>query len=120
VFLLLLLLLLLLLALVDLWGFTPEQLFRTGASKILFTNGLNDGWSAGSIVGSGANGLVNISANGLLLALNIADGAHHSDLSHDEPGPQDTADVKFARAKAGDIISQWLPAIATAATASSS
>jgi hypothetical protein len=92
------------------WGFTPDQLIRQGVTKIVFTNGLNDGWSAGSIVGSGANGLVNISDDGSLLALNIADGAHHSDLSHDEPGDQDTPDVKFARKKAGDIIEQWLPA----------
>ena len=37
-------------ALVDLWGFDSRLLVpKTGASRIIFTNGLNDGWSVGGI-----------------------------------------------------------------------
>ena len=37
-------------ALADLWGFDSRNLVkRTGASRIIFTNGLNDGWSVGGI-----------------------------------------------------------------------
>lgn len=43
-----------------------------------------------------------------LLAVNIGDGAHHSDLSHDEPSDADTADVQQARARVGDILAGWL------------
>ena len=57
---------------------------------ILFTNGLNDGWSAGGF-------LTDVDPASELLTLNMADGAHHSDLSHTMPGPDDTPDVTKAR-----------------------
>ena len=87
--------------LVDEWGFDAEGLVRQGASRILFTNGLNDGWSAGGF-------LEDVDAKAELLALNMPNGAHHSDLSHSPPGPQDTPDVAAARAKATAILERWL------------
>ena len=35
--------------LADKWGVSAAALAKSGASKIVFTNGLNDGWSAGGI-----------------------------------------------------------------------
>ena len=72
---------------------------RTGASHILFTNGLNDGWSVGGIQ-------KNLSST--LLAINIPNGAHHSDLNHDPPSEKDTEDVTTAREDALNIIKLWL------------
>ena len=76
---------------VDAWGFTPEGLVAAGASRILFTNGLNDGWSVGSVTETLSTTLV---------AINMPNGAHHSDLSHDPPSPTDTSDVTEGRAQA--------------------
>eukprot|EP00966_Prymnesium_polylepis_P222339 5144260-Prymnesium_polylepis.1 len=36
--------------LVEQWGFDAAGLVRQGASRILWTNGLNDGWSAGGFL----------------------------------------------------------------------
>mmetsp|Transcript_12541 Transcript_12541/g.29504 ORF Transcript_12541/g.29504 Transcript_12541/m.29504 type:complete len:296 (-) Transcript_12541:40-927(-) len=87
-------------ALADLWGF--DKLAENGATKIVFTNGLNDGWSVGG---------VQTDLSDTLLAVNIGDGAHHSDLSHDEPSDADTTDVQQARAQVGDILAGWLEQI---------
>mgnify|MGYP002037239813 CR=1 FL=1 len=75
-------------ALADAWGFGKDSLKAAGASRIIFTNGLNDGWSVGSIT---------TSLGDTLPALNMPNGAHHSDLSHRIPGPWDTSDVVEAR-----------------------
>ena len=84
--------------LADLWGF--DDLVRAGASRILFTNGLMDGWSVGGILSNLTESLV---------AVNMPNGAHHSDLSHSEPDPAtDTEDVTAARAQIGDILASWL------------
>ena len=84
-------------ALVELWGF--DDLVKAGASYILFTNGLVDGWSVGGIQ-------KNLSST--LMAINIADGAHHSDLSHDPPNENDTEAVRGARAMALNALKKWL------------
>ena len=89
--------------LVDEWGFDARGLVRQGTTRILFTNGLNDGWSAGGY-------LSDVDPKHELLTLNMANGAHHSDLSHSLPGPQDTPDVTEARAKATVILERWLAA----------
>lgn len=90
-------------ALADLWGFDSRNLVsRTGASRIIFTNGLNDGWSVGGITEDLSDDVI---------ALNIPNGAHHSDLSHDPPNKNDTDDVTEARAKALDYIKKWLEEI---------
>ena len=50
-----------------------------------------------------------------LLAVNMENGAHHSDLSHTAPDPAvDTPDVTKARAQIGDIIAGWLAEIMVA------
>ena len=79
--------------LADLWGFDDMAALT---SRIVFTNGLNDGWSV----------LTNLSDS--LVAINMPNGAHHSDLSHTAPGPQDTPDVTAARAQAAALLERWL------------
>jgi len=87
------------LALQSLWGFDGENL-KAQASRIVFTNGLNDGWSVGGI-------LTDLSPERGLLAINLPNGAHHSDLAHDF-GEVDTPDVQAAHAKLIAVIGQWL------------
>ena len=87
--------------LVDAWGFDAAGLVRQRASRIVFTNGLQDGWSAGGY-------LTDVSPELELLTLNMVTGAHHSDLSHSLPGPEDTPDVVAARANATVILARWL------------
>lgn len=88
--------------LVDTWGFSSSELESTGVTHIVFTNGLNDGWSAGGIT-------YNISEASQLLVINMVNGAHHSDLSHSEPDPEvDTEDVTQARSEISDLLARWL------------
>lgn len=85
------------------WGFSSASaLVASGASKILFTNGLRDGWSAGGVKET-------LSEKQELLALNFENGAHHSDLAHFPPDPAiDTPDITAGRAKGADIMAGWL------------
>ena len=85
--------------LADKWGVSAAALAESGASKIVFTNGLNDGWSAGGITED---------LSPTLLSVNMPQGAHHSDLSHQPAAPTDTADVTAARKKVADILGGWL------------
>ena len=91
--------------LADEWGFDADGLRRQGASRILFTNGLNDGWSAGGF-------LEDVNKAKDLLVLNMENGAHHSDLTHTRPcpSPSDTADVLKVRAEGQEILTGWLAA----------
>jgi hypothetical protein len=82
----------------ELWGFDPQQLPRV-TSRIVFTNGLNDGWSAGGIRS-------NLSDS--LLAFNAPNGAHHSDLSHSWPSSADTPDIVSMRESVFQVLSGWL------------
>lgn len=84
--------------LADTWGFDADRLADV-TSNIIFTNGLNDGWSAGGIQ-------VNLSDT--LLAFNMPNGAHHSDLSHNWPSPEDTPDVTATREAVAQTIEAWL------------
>lgn len=72
------------------------------ASKILFTNGLNDGWSVGGILSNLSDSLV---------VLNFENGAHHSDLSGQGPSDKDTDDVKQGFQKIQEILSTWIAEI---------
>lgn len=83
--------------LVDKWGF--NDLKARGASRILFTNGLNDGWSVVSILKSVSNSVV---------AINFPNGAHHSDLSHEGPSAKDTDDIKHGFVQITNLLSFWL------------
>jgi pimeloyl-ACP methyl ester carboxylesterase len=88
-------------ALADMWGF-DEDVLPSITSHIIFTSGLNDGWSAGGIVRNLSN---------TILAFNMPNGAHHSDLSHLWPSSSDTQDVYTTRNIVADLIAQWLEEI---------
>ena len=60
---------------------------------------MNDGWSAGGFKHD-------LSTN--LLVINVANGAHHSDLSYVGEETETTHDVFQARADAIGILSNWL------------
>jgi len=76
-----------------------DDLVGMGASKILFTNGLQDMWSGGSY-------LENLSDS--ILAVNFENGAHHSDLSHVGPSDKDTEDIREGFVKITNILNNWL------------
>ena len=77
---------------------------NTGVTNVLFTNGLNDGWAVGSVTET-------LSEERNLIALNFPNGAHHSDLSHSDPGPNDTADIQQGHKDIADILEKWLKEI---------
>lgn len=84
--------------LVEDWHF--DNLVAAGASNILFTNGMVDGWSVSGIQ-------TNLSET--LLTINFPNGAHHSDLSyyrglHDDA----TEDIKQGRHQIRSIFARWL------------
>jgi hypothetical protein len=87
-------------ALADEMGF--RDLVKAGASRILFTNGLQDMWSGGSY-------LKNVSDS--ILALNFENGAHHSDLSHVGPSDRDTDDIRLGFVQITNILAGWLEEI---------
>lgn len=72
------------------------------SSHILFVNGVQDMWASGSI-------MTNISDT--VIAINIENGAHHSDLTHEGPTDQDTEDVKEAFVEIENILTTWLDEI---------
>ena len=92
-------------ALVDDWGFGSSDILLSGASRIIFTNGLRDGWSAGGIQTSLSDDLI---------AINIGNGAHHSDLSYRDVHNINSHDNKslkdliLARDEVLRILSEWL------------
>lgn len=68
-------------------------------TNIIFTNGLNDGWSAGGVMESLSDTLV---------VFNMPNGAHHSDLTHTRASASDTPDVTKTRAQAKNLLRTWL------------
>jgi len=76
--------------------FKFDDLVGQGASRILFTNGMNDLWSQGSYLESLSDSI---------LAVNIPNGAHHSDLNHLEDATPDLVD---AHRKIHKILKDWL------------
>jgi hypothetical protein len=87
------------LALKDEFGFDD----LSNVTRLLFTNGLQDGWSVASILDTD-----NIKDPSSIRVVNMENGAHHSDLSHMGPTDQDTDDVKAAHESIGNLISDWL------------
>lgn len=88
--------------LAETWGF--DDILSTPLTRVLFTNGLNDGWSVGSITET-------LSEERQLVAMNFPNGAHHSDLSHSDPGPDDTEDIQKGHEEIAELLGQWLEEI---------
>ena len=87
--------------LVDQWHF--DDLAGQGATRFLFTNGLNDAWSSVSILESNpAQSIV---------AINMPNGAHRSDLYHFGPISSDTDDIRQTRLRVIETLTQWLTEI---------
>ena len=82
------------------WKF--DDVAKQNATRILFTNGLKDGWSVGGIT-------QNISES--LIALNFPNGAHHSDLSGRGPSENDSEDIKEGFRTIIQILGTWLEEI---------
>lgn len=76
--------------------FKFDDLVGQGASRILFTNGMNDLWSQGSYLESLSDSI---------LTINIEDGAHHSELGHFDDATDTT---KKAQRKIYKILNGWL------------
>ncbi|CAB9503064.1 Lysosomal Pro-X carboxypeptidase [Seminavis robusta] len=87
------------------WKF--DDLVAANASRILFTNGLNDGWSVGAVK-------QNLSES--LLVLNFENGAHHSDLNSVGPRDTDTEDIKEGYIIIQNILAEWLDGVKALAT----
>ena len=77
-----------------LWNFDNLE----GASRILFTNGNNDGWSVGSFTQSSSDSIV---------VMNFPNGSHHSDLTHQWPR-EDTDDIVQGHAQIVEVLRNWL------------
>jgi hypothetical protein len=84
------------------WNFTEAGLVAHKVTRILFTNGLKDGWSVGGIQ-------TNLSDS--LIAMNFPNGAHHSDLSHVGPSEEDSDDIKQGFQDIQALLSKWLDEI---------
>lgn len=74
----------------------PQHLARV-TSRIVFTNGLRDGWSVGGILQSPSADLP---------AITMTNGAHHSEMLL--PNENDTKDVIAARAEIEMHLRRWL------------
>eukprot|EP00537_Pseudo-nitzschia_pungens_P003239 CAMPEP_0172359308 /NCGR_PEP_ID=MMETSP1060-20121228/3514_1 /TAXON_ID=37318 /ORGANISM="Pseudo-nitzschia pungens, Strain cf. cingulata" /LENGTH=599 /DNA_ID=CAMNT_0013080889 /DNA_START=251 /DNA_END=2050 /DNA_ORIENTATION=- len=83
------------------WGF--DDLTKT--SRIVFANGLNDGWSTSSM--TNATELEGPPYTELKV-LNFPNGAHHSELSSKYPNPNDTEDIVEGYEKVTEILAMWL------------
>eukprot|EP01051_Picozoa_sp_SAG22_P021095 SAG22_NODE_4522_length_1245_cov_0.845550_2_plen_97_part_01 len=69
-------------------------------TRILFSNGLLDPWSAGGV-------LKNISGNPTIVAVTIADGAHHQDLNGGASAA-DTPAMRAARRQEKQVLTGWV------------
>ena len=86
----------------DPWELVHKWNFVDGisdASFILFVNGLQDMWAGGSVMDNVTDTVV---------AINLENGAHHSDLSHQGPTDSDTWDVKEGFVQIADTLEEWL------------
>ena len=80
-------------------NFGFDDLVGNGASRILFTNGMQDMWYGGSYTED---------LSDTILALNFENGAHHSDLTHIGPQDDDTDDIKEGHIRIKQILEEWL------------
>mmetsp|Transcript_10428 Transcript_10428/g.26773 ORF Transcript_10428/g.26773 Transcript_10428/m.26773 type:complete len:471 (-) Transcript_10428:34-1446(-) len=68
-----------------------------GFSRVIWSNGMQDPWSAGGVLDD---------IGETLIAIKMENGAHHVDLRPAEP--TDTADVILARKREREILTGWL------------
>lgn len=73
----------------------------TDVTRLVLTNGLNDGWYPTSYETSVSDGVV---------VLTMENGAHHSDLTHQLQA--DTTDVERVHTQISELIESWLQEIA--------
>ena len=73
-------------------------------TRLLLTDGQNDGWSVASIPD-------NLPAN--IEVIVFPNGAHHSDLNHFGPIEADTSDIKDGYARIDDLVGEWLDQVWT-------
>ena len=86
------------------WGF--DDLTKT--SKIIFANGMRDGWSTSSITNVT---LANKEYDNIHI-INFPNGAHHSELQHGiYPNPTDTPDIVHGYKETTDVLTLWLDEI---------
>eukprot|EP00547_Thalassionema_nitzschioides_P016045 CAMPEP_0194232832 /NCGR_PEP_ID=MMETSP0158-20130606/1045_1 /TAXON_ID=33649 /ORGANISM="Thalassionema nitzschioides, Strain L26-B" /LENGTH=578 /DNA_ID=CAMNT_0038965647 /DNA_START=8 /DNA_END=1744 /DNA_ORIENTATION=+ len=71
------------------------------AKKLLFTNGMNDGWSAASKLYNGTD-------DEGVITLNFPNGAHHSELQSEWPLSYDTADISKGFEQITTILQTWI------------
>mmetsp|Transcript_9085 Transcript_9085/g.26969 ORF Transcript_9085/g.26969 Transcript_9085/m.26969 type:complete len:559 (-) Transcript_9085:632-2308(-) len=83
--------------LVNRFGF--DDLVANNVTKILFTNGLKDGWSVSGIQSNLSDSLI---------ALNFENGAHHSDLNAVGPSPRDSDDIREGYGFVTRLLGKWL------------
>jgi lysosomal Pro-X carboxypeptidase len=76
-----------------------DDLVGIGATRILFANGGNDMWLPGSYVHNLSDSIV---------AVNMPNAAHHSELYAVPPHVQATADVQQAQNDIAAILTRWL------------
>ena len=79
------------------WGF--DKLAENKVSRIVFTNGLKDGWSVGGFKSDLSESLP---------VINFPNGAHHSDLTGQGPSDADSEDIKEGFKTITGIIEKWL------------
>eukprot|EP00536_Pseudo-nitzschia_multiseries_P008929 jgi/Psemu1/306141/fgenesh1_kg.237_\ len=91
------------------WGFGGDRGLSRKFSRIVFANGMNDGWSTSSM--TNATELAE-PAYSEVRVLNFPNGAHHSDLSHVYPNPNDTDDILEGYDHAKQILGGWLDEMA--------
>jgi hypothetical protein len=77
-----------------------DQLDHLGVTHIVFTNGLNDGWSVG--------GVRTAIRSQEIYVFDLPNGAHHSDLAHVEPSDADTEDVQAVHREFTALLQRWL------------
>jgi Serine carboxypeptidase S28 len=80
-----------------LWSFDNLE----GSSRIIFTNGENDGWIKGSYT--------HISTDSVIV-INFGNGSHHSDLAHEWPR-DDTIDIVEGHERIVQTLRKWLRSI---------
>ena len=71
--------------------------FAQSASRIIFSNGLQDGWHAGGVMESMSDSRI---------AIVIPHGAHYSDMR--SSSPLDTLDIIRARQRESEILTKWI------------